>query len=130
MLSRLAGDREEIREVGVGRQDQAQPCRPFRDIGFSFSLKYVSVCSVMSNSLQPPRLQPAQVSLPWNFRGKNDGMSWPSPTARELPKPGIKPRSLSPLALAANSLPLHHVGLLFRSILDIICVTGIQHGDS
>ena len=57
-------------------------------------------------------------------------MSWPSPTAGELPKPEIEPRSLSSLALAANSLPLHHVGLFFRSVLDIICVIGIQYGDS
>ena len=45
------------------------------------------VCSFVSNSLQPHRLQPTRLLCPWDFLGKNTD-------------PGIKPASLVFPALA------------------------------
>ena len=41
------------------------------------------------------------VFCPWNFPGKNTGMSLPFPSAEDLPNPGIKP--LSPVSPALTS---------------------------
>ena len=37
---------------------------------------YVCVCSVMSNSLKAHGLQHDKLLCPWDFPGKNTGMSW------------------------------------------------------
>ena len=35
---------------------------------------YMPSCSVISNSLQPHGLQPARLTCPWKFSGKNTGL--------------------------------------------------------
>ena len=56
----------------------------------------------MSNSLWPHALQPARLLGPCNSPGK-DTMEWlPFPSPRDLPNPGIEPRSP---ALQADPLP-------------------------
>ena len=65
-------------------------------------------CSVVSNSLRPHGLQTARLLCPWNSTGKNTGvLLFPSP--RDLPNPGIEPRSL---VLQADSLPSEPWGFL------------------
>ena len=59
-------------------------------------------CSVMSDLLQPHRLQPAMVLCPWNSPGKNTGVNSHSLLQQNLPNSGIKPGSP---ALQADSLP-------------------------
>ena len=57
--------------------------------------------SVMSNSLQPPGLQPARSLCPWGFSKQEYWNALPYPPPGNLPNPGIKPRSL---ALKGDSL--------------------------
>ena len=54
------------------------------------------LCAVLSDSLWPYGPWPPRLLCPWNFLGKNTGMSCHFPTAGGLPDPGIKPQS--PLA--------------------------------
>ena len=65
---------------------------------------FVCVCvlshSVVSDSLQPRGLEPAKLLCPWDYPGKNAGVSFPPPG--DLPNPGIEPRSLMPLALTGR----------------------------
>ena len=57
---------------------------------------------VVSNSLQPCELQPTRHLCPWGVSRQEywSGLPWPPP--RDLPNPGIEPRS--PI-LQVNSLP-------------------------
>ena len=57
--------------------------------------------SVVSDSLQPPRLQPARLLCPWIFSRQDYWSGFPCPPPWDLPNPGIKPRSP---ALQADSL--------------------------
>ena len=59
-------------------------------------------CSVMSNSLQPHRLQLTSLLCPWGFSRQGYWSGLPCPPPGDLPNPGIEPRSP---ALQANSLP-------------------------
>ena len=59
-------------------------------------------CSVMSDSLQPHRLQLTSLLCPWGFSRQGYWSGLPCPPPGDLPNPGIEPRSP---ALQANSLP-------------------------
>ena len=65
------------------------------------SLCAVLSCSVMSDSLWPHGLQPTRLLCPWGFSRQEHWSGLPCPPPRDLPKPGIKPRSP---ALQTNSL--------------------------
>ena len=58
-------------------------------------------CSVMSDSLQSHRLQPARLLCPWDSPGKNTGVDCQSLLQRIFLAPGIEPGSS---ALQADSL--------------------------
>ena len=58
--------------------------------------------SVVSDSLQHNRLQPARLLCPWNSPGKSTGVGCHSFLQGHLPNPGIGPGSSS---LQADSLP-------------------------
>ena len=58
--------------------------------------------SVMSDSLQLHRLQPARILCPWRFSREEYWGGLPCPPPGDLPNPGIKPKSP---ALQADSLP-------------------------
>ena len=62
----------------------------------------VLICSVRSNSLQPRGLQATRLLYPWEFSRQEYQSGLPCPPPRDLPNPGIKPRSP---ALQADSLP-------------------------
>ena len=64
---------------------------------FSF---YVLSHSVMSNSLQPHGMQPTKLLCPWDSPDKNTGVGCHA-LLRDLPKPGVEPRSPT---LQVNSL--------------------------
>ena len=48
---------------------------------------------VMSDSLQPHRLQPARLLCPWGFSRQDYWSGLPCPPPEDLADPGIKPRS-------------------------------------
>ena len=50
-----------------------------------------TICSVVSDSLQPHGQYPARHLCPWNSPGKNTGVGCHSLTPGDLPNPGIKP---------------------------------------
>ena len=54
---------------------------------------YLFTCSVMSDSLQPHRLQPARLLCPRDFPGKNTGVGCHCLLQGNLPNPGIEPMS-------------------------------------
>ena len=56
----------------------------------------------MSDSLQPYGLQPARLFCPWGYCRQEYGSELPCPTPADLLKPGIKPVSLMPPALAST----------------------------
>ena len=64
-----------------------------------------TVCSVMSDSLQPLCAVAHQASLTRRFSRQEYWSGLPFPSPGDLPNPGIEP--LSP-ALQAGSLPLSH----------------------
>ena len=55
------------------RRPRFHPC-PGNQIPHA-TAKTQHACSVMSNSLQPRELQPSRFLCPWNFPGKNTGVS-------------------------------------------------------
>ena len=76
--------------------------------------------SVVSDSVTP-WLQPARLLCPWDSPGKNIGVGYHALLQKNLPSPGIKPKSP---ALQADSLPAEllgkpicQVGMLQNSIL-------------
>ena len=70
----------------------------------------VHACSVISNSLQPPGLQPDRFLCPWNFPDKNTGVGCHFLLQRIFPKSGIEPMSSVSPALQTDSLLLSHHG--------------------
>ena len=57
--------------------------------------KYVLGHSVMSDTLQYHELQPARVLCPWGFSRQEYWSALPCSPPRDLPNPGIEPRSPS-----------------------------------
>ena len=53
----------------------------------------VPSCLVMSNSLQPHRLQPPRLLCPWGFSRQEYRSGSPRPPSGYLPDPGVEPRS-------------------------------------
>ena len=71
----------------------------------------VHACSVIqSDSLQPYRLQPARLLCPWDFPGKNTGVSCHFLLQGIFPTQGSNPCFLSLLHWQVGSLPLSHLG--------------------
>ena len=62
----------------------------------------MSVCSVVSDFLQPCGLSPTRFLCPWNFPGKKYWSGLPFPTPGDLPNPGIEPTSLVSPELAGG----------------------------
>ena len=67
-------------------------------------------CSVVSNSLRPQGLQPARLLCPWDFPGKNFGVSCHFPLQGIFLTQGWNPHLLCLLLWQAGSLPLCHLG--------------------
>ena len=63
-------------------------------------------CSVMSNSLQPPGLQPARLLCPWDSPGKNTGVGCHFLLQGIFPTQGL---NLCLLHWQVDSLPLSHL---------------------
>ena len=74
----------------------------YLSIYLSICICTVLSCSVMSNSLQPPGLQPTKLLSPWGFSRQEYWSGLSCPTQRDLPNPGVEPRS--PI-LQMDSLP-------------------------
>ena len=70
------------------------------------------ICSVLSNSLWPHGLEPTRLLCPWDFPGKNTGVSIHSLLHAGLPDPGIKPGSPT---LQADSLPSEPPGSIYST---------------
>ena len=67
---------------------------------------YVCVCSVMSDSLQPHRLQPSRLLCPWDFPGRNTGVGYHFLLQGLFPTPRSNPCLLCLLPWKVDSLPL------------------------
>ena len=65
------------------------------------------LCLVASNSLRSHGLQPTRLLCPWGFSGQEYWSELSCPPPRDLPHPGIEPRSP---ALQADSLPFESPG--------------------
>ena len=65
------------------------------------------ITSVVSNSVQPPGLQPARLLGPWGFSRQEYWSGLPCPPPGDLPNPGIEPKSP---ALHEDSLPSELLG--------------------
>ena len=71
----------------------------------------VHACSVMSDSLQPFRLQHIRLLCPWDSPGKNTGgLLFPSARGGIFPTQGSNLCLLHLLHWQADSLPLSHLG--------------------
>ena len=70
--------------------------------------------SVVSNSLRPYGLKPTRLFCPWNFPGKNTGLTFSSPG--DLPHPGIE--SVSPV-LQADALLSEPPGLFVNCKIEV-----------
>ena len=68
------------------------------------------MCSVMSHSLQPHRLQPARLLCPWDFPGKNNGVGCHALLQGIFPIQGLNLHLQRLLLWQAGSLPLCHRG--------------------
>ena len=68
----------------------------------------VRACSVISDSSQPPGLQPNRFLCPWDFPDKNTGVGSHFLLQRILPKSGTEPMSSVSPALQTGSLLLSH----------------------
>ena len=66
------------------------------------------LCSVVSDSLRPYGLLPARLLCPWNFPGKNIGVSCYALLQGNLLDPRIELTSPVSLGLQVGSLPLSH----------------------
>ena len=67
---------------------------------------YVCVCSVVSDSLQPHRLQFTRLLCPWNYSGKNTGVGCLVLLQGLFPTQGL---NLCLLPWQVDSLPLSHL---------------------
>ena len=76
------------------------------------------VASVVSESLQPHRLQPARLLCPWDAPGKNTGLV-ALPSSRGFSQP--RDRTSSPYLLYCRQIfyPLSHLGSLFSHFYSI-----------
>ena len=72
-------------------------------------MEYLITTCVCVQLFVTPRTKAHQDFLSMGFPGKNTGLDCHFPPPEDLPHPGIKPKSLAALALAGNSLPLHHL---------------------
>ena len=66
------------------------------------------MCSVMSDSLRLHGLYPTRLLCPWNFPGKNTGVSCHFLLQGDLPDPGTEPMSLATSTVAGRFLTLLH----------------------
>ena len=80
--------------------------------------------SVVSESLQPHRLQPARLLCPWGFSRQEGWSGLPCPPSEDLPNPGTKPSSP---ALQADSLPTDPPGKPKNTGVFIISQIGIHN---
>ena len=78
-----------------------------------------SVASVMSDSVQPHGLQPAQKLCPWNSPGKNTGVGCHALFQRMSLTQGPNPCLLSLLNWQVGSLPLVPPG---KPVCDYLCI--------
>ena len=62
-------------------------------------IRLTCACSVISDLLQPHGLQPTRLLCLRDFSGKCIGVGQPFPPPRDLPHPGIEPKSLASPAL-------------------------------
>ena len=81
--------------------------KKFSNLLCLFLYSGVCVCSVVSDSLQPHRLQPARLLCPWNFPGKNTGVGCHALLHGIFLTQGSNPRLLCLLHWQVDSLPLH-----------------------
>ena len=79
----------------------------------------VHVYLVMSDSLQPHRLQPTRLLYPWNSPCKNTGVSCHFPSPGIFPTKGSNPCLLHLLDWWADSLPLSLLGSLIFNVASI-----------
>ena len=86
--------------LGRHRERGWAPCTTQQLLNSYFT--HVCVCLVMSDSLQPHRLQPTRLLCPWGFSRPEYWSGLPCPPPGNLPNPGIEPRSPT---LQADSLP-------------------------
>ena len=70
----------------------------------------MSVCSVMSNSLQPHGQQPKKLLCPWNSPGKNTGVGCHAFLQEIFLTQGLNLSLLSLLYWQADSSPMCHLG--------------------
>ena len=82
-------------------------------------IRLTCACSVVSILLQPHRQQPTRLLCPWDFSGKYIGVGQPFPPPRDLPHPGIKPKSLASPALTGRFFATVPVGKPLR-LTDLI----------
>ena len=68
----------------------------------------------MSNSCNPPGLQPTRLLHPWDFPGQECWSGLPFSSPGDLPDPGIKPRSPT---LQGDALPSEPPGKIMLKIL-------------
>ena len=83
------------------------------------SIRLTCECSVVSDLLQPYGLQPTRLLCPWDFSGKYIGVAQPFPPPRDLPHPGIEPKSLASPALTGRFFTTVPPGKLIR-LIDLI----------
>ena len=72
--------------------------------------------SVLSDCLRPHGLYPARLLCPWDSPGKNTGVGCHFLLQGIFPTQGLNLRLLHLLHWQANSLPLCHLGCLFKEI--------------
>ena len=74
------------------------------------------VCPVVSNSLQPPCLQPARLLCPWDSPGKHTGVGCHFLLQGNLSNPGIEPESPASPALGSKFFTAEPLGKPQRKI--------------
>ena len=75
-------------------------------MGYQISILRVKSCSVVSNCLQPYRLQPTRLLCPWDSPGKNAGVGCHALLQRIFPTQGLNLCLLRLLHWQVGSLPL------------------------
>ena len=70
---------------------------------------YSCLCSLVSDCLQPPGLEPARLLCPWDSPGKNTGVDCHSLLQGIFPTQGLKSHLLCLRHWQAGSLPLRHL---------------------
>ena len=72
-------------------------------------MEYLITTCVCVQLFVTPRTIAHQAFLSMGFSRQEYWIDCHFPPPEDLPHPGIKPKSLAALALAGNSLPLHHL---------------------